>query len=331
MSSVNLYDVLKLPFDCTNRDIKKAYNRLAKKYHPDRRGGDSDYFELINYAYSTLSNRQKRQAFDQEFFMTKRSELDHFDLKSQAQGYFTSQQTSIVNNDIEDQQKNFKEACKDLDRKHSYDRDVTDGPLEPSEIRKRFNDLQNIRDHENIENMPEKIFDSKKISMNKFNAVFDAMHQTHNELVPHTGNPDAWNSVNSMENNFSAAYGDYENIYAENDDNLNGAFYGSANFDNTVKKKISRNDVQNIQPTDYTNNHNQIDKDYDPHFNKHLQKRNVEDNRYNSMNHEDYNNDPTMGGYGITHDIGLDTLNWSNDGDIKKKYNRLLYERRNNV
>jgi curved DNA-binding protein CbpA len=47
----------------TEEEIKQAFRRQAMKHHPDR-GGDSVLFQDINEAYSVLSDRQKRAAYD---------------------------------------------------------------------------------------------------------------------------------------------------------------------------------------------------------------------------------------------------------------------------
>lgn len=66
----DLYKILELKSDCTTDDIKKSFRRLAKLYHPDKtsstgRGVDTaDKFKLINEAYSTLVNPEKRTNYD---------------------------------------------------------------------------------------------------------------------------------------------------------------------------------------------------------------------------------------------------------------------------
>lgn len=47
-------------------EIKQAYRRLANKYHPDKSTGNTDEFKKISVAYDTLSNPEKRQAYDNE-------------------------------------------------------------------------------------------------------------------------------------------------------------------------------------------------------------------------------------------------------------------------
>jgi molecular chaperone DnaJ len=61
---MNYYEVLGVPRDASQEEISKAFHRLAKKYHPDRPGGNSDRFKEINEAYQILSNKEKREQYD---------------------------------------------------------------------------------------------------------------------------------------------------------------------------------------------------------------------------------------------------------------------------
>ena len=63
----DLYEVLGVARDASDKDIKKAYRRLAMKYHPDvnKEPGAEDKFKEINEAYEALSNPEKRKLYDQ--------------------------------------------------------------------------------------------------------------------------------------------------------------------------------------------------------------------------------------------------------------------------
>src|SRR5581483_4933856 len=68
MSKRDYYKVLDVPKNATEADIKKAYRRLAMKFHPDRNPGDSEAeekFKGAKEACEVLSNPQKRAAYDQ--------------------------------------------------------------------------------------------------------------------------------------------------------------------------------------------------------------------------------------------------------------------------
>jgi len=62
------YAILGVPRTATEDDIKKAYRKLARKYHPDVNPGDTtaeEKFKDIGEAYDVLSDPEKRQRYDQ--------------------------------------------------------------------------------------------------------------------------------------------------------------------------------------------------------------------------------------------------------------------------
>ncbi|ABY23659.1 chaperone protein [Renibacterium salmoninarum ATCC 33209] len=62
----NHYEVLGVSRDATGEEIKKAYRKLARQYHPDVYDGDDaeEKFKNVSHAYEVLSDPQKRQVYD---------------------------------------------------------------------------------------------------------------------------------------------------------------------------------------------------------------------------------------------------------------------------
>ncbi|MGK0172564.1 MAG: molecular chaperone DnaJ, partial [Gammaproteobacteria bacterium] len=68
MAKRDFYEVLEVAKDADAAALKKAYRRLAMKYHPDRNPDDEsaeDQFKECKEAYEVLSDARKRQAYDQ--------------------------------------------------------------------------------------------------------------------------------------------------------------------------------------------------------------------------------------------------------------------------
>lgn len=59
------YEILGISKNASPEEIKRAYRRLAQKYHPDKSGGDEKKFKEVNEAYQILSDPQKRSQYDQ--------------------------------------------------------------------------------------------------------------------------------------------------------------------------------------------------------------------------------------------------------------------------
>ena len=68
MAKRDYYEVLGIPKNASEQDIKKAYRSMAKKYHPDRNKDNPEAeakFKEVQEANEVLSDPQKRAAYDQ--------------------------------------------------------------------------------------------------------------------------------------------------------------------------------------------------------------------------------------------------------------------------
>lgn len=67
MEYIDYYKILGLDKTATSQEIKSAYRKLARKYHPDLNAGDKEAekkFKEINEANEVLSNEENRRKYD---------------------------------------------------------------------------------------------------------------------------------------------------------------------------------------------------------------------------------------------------------------------------
>src|SRR2546423_8123730 len=68
------YELLGVPRKATAKDIRAAFRKLARKYHPDLNPGDKsaeEKFKQLQEAYDVLSDSKKRQMYDQYGFYSE--------------------------------------------------------------------------------------------------------------------------------------------------------------------------------------------------------------------------------------------------------------------
>ncbi|KAG2134001.1 hypothetical protein BD769DRAFT_1446054 [Suillus cothurnatus] len=63
VKETKFYDLLEVPVDASEPDLKKAYRKKALRLHPDK-GGDPELFKEVTHAYEILSDSQKRSIYD---------------------------------------------------------------------------------------------------------------------------------------------------------------------------------------------------------------------------------------------------------------------------
>ena len=89
MAQRDYYQVLGVNKSASGDELKKAYRRMAMKYHPDKNSGDSEAeqkFKEVNEAYEVLSDQQKRQMYDR---------FGHAGVNGQGAGGFSAEGVDI--------------------------------------------------------------------------------------------------------------------------------------------------------------------------------------------------------------------------------------------
>ena len=117
----NYYEILQVNSDATSSELKSAYRKLARVYHPDIAGESGvEKFKEITEAYETLSDETKRKRYDIlcRIFNYNKSTADRT-TKKEAQkaerDYLQEIDTSNVNEEM-----TFKELC---DKHFEYQKD----------------------------------------------------------------------------------------------------------------------------------------------------------------------------------------------------------------
>ena len=325
---VNLYKVLGVKRDCTEKEIKKAFNKLIVKYHPDR-GGDSEIYEIVVNAYNILVDPQSRKQYDSLYKMGEETRQSYVDMKTQAKSFLDTQNTEVTADD----HKSFKEGWDQLNKKHGYYEEEKDEMIIPKkEAMKKWKDLNSLRKKHYEEDKPEILFDKDKpVDMATFNAAFEAANGSILDIVSKKDVPDAWDGHGSAMTNYSNF--DNDDIYDESQSvgDMHGINFGSIHFDKKPQKKLSKDDINNVGKADYYNNHNVIEDDYYDKIKQRLKERTVETKTFNNKEMHQYDKECTAG-YGIFDKLGIkydDNLKISDweDKDVNQAYQKLLQDR----
>ena len=337
MATMNWYDVLLIEPECSVNDIKNAYRELVKIYHPDKPEGDAEMFKLITHAYSVLINPQSRASYDKLYNISKSSEYDHIDLKKKSEQYFKSLENTSVKKSKKEVEIDFDTIFAEMDLKYGLKRDTNKKLVhkDTGNLRKKMDDLESIRGQDDIENIPDKLFDDiEHVDPQKFNSIFDTMYKKHTDLIKHEGNPLAWNTLN--EYGTYSSIDNYEVLFAEDDD-LGNSLFGSVKIsEGNVPKKINKKDLEkSANLADYTKSHNYKDEHHAKTLEDKIKERNSETSKYENREMNEYTKDNDCGGYGIFHGLGISFDEYKNGGlleddgkDLKNQYTKMMERRK---
>jgi curved DNA-binding protein CbpA len=79
MQKKSLYDVLELKKDASKLEIRKEYQRLSLRFHPDKNATSTRFYDLQR-AYEILSNPVKKREYDQELYLNTKKIVEELDL-----------------------------------------------------------------------------------------------------------------------------------------------------------------------------------------------------------------------------------------------------------
>lgn len=101
------YDCLEVPDTASPDEIRSAYRRLVKQYHPDHYPAGSDIFKQVTLAYDVLLDPERRCRYDRQIKSVNRKKLKHFLLKRFGYLYWNPSKNCLDRLTILDGEKNI--------------------------------------------------------------------------------------------------------------------------------------------------------------------------------------------------------------------------------
>ena len=218
----NYYDVLGVNKKASVQEIKKAYHKLAIKYHPDKSESDPDTFKKISEAYTILSDEDKRHQYDttgiSDFFIE-----NPMDLFEQLMKDF---KPDIFSNFSDDLSKSFKSGNVTV-KTFLYEPNINDDLND--KIKKAVPDIMNT--FSNVLSGNEHNVDNP----NKINLVKNLMQTTSSLFM------DNEKSDDSSDDSFTDLNEEFNNI---------NQFNNEINNNSLIKEEILSNNIMKLKPND---------------------------------------------------------------------------------
>lgn len=336
----DLYNILGLTTDVCKEPncdvlIQKAYVKKAKLCYPDKHPGRKDIrdlFELITNAYDILKNEKLRKDYNHKLSLNRQSSGDFLKLKKSTKDHYDA--LGEYKEATDDQKISFKEQMKQLDKKHGYDPSMADVAIPKGEARKKVNELRGLRETQDKELMPQRMFHEGVFDPKKFNAAFDKIHnRDQGTMVSHNGIPSAWNDLGTTAN--YSNFDNLDNLYVETGDRFDTGrdIYAGVDFGGPAKQ-LGIDEMNDIKGADYFDGHGNLGDDYYKDIKQKLRDRQASTGNIESMKFGDFKRDDTAG-YGIFDQLGFsvdDRLSLDVDeDDISKRFEKMMAERQKDL
>ena len=146
----NYYSILGVSRNATSKEIKTAFRRLARQYHPDLNPGDTvsaEKFKQISQAYDVLSDASKRRRYDRDVVSNSSKKTTR--KKQNTTQYYSTPRTAqefYNRGSLRTQQKEYRQAIEDYTKAIELDPKFVDAYLKRCEMRYKMNDNQGVLD-----------------------------------------------------------------------------------------------------------------------------------------------------------------------------------------
>jgi curved DNA-binding protein CbpA len=313
------YIILQIPHDASLKVIKKAYKKLARTHHPDR-GGDEVTFEIINHAFSLLTDEVERAKFDKFSKMVAQTKIGHDDLKLAASDFLGGQDEAVTEEQKAAAMKLYEDEKARLNAKMGL---FDETELSKADTTKRIHDMELEREQHDIDNAPPPIFEGDHFNAAQFNEAFEKMYKDPRQMVARDSNPMGYNADDGF-----AGLDDIGHAFAETPLDPDTDMFASIDLGPKAPKFMTKDDVAKLSGS--TKMYNEPDVDLIKKMKEELLKRSDETDLFNARKMTDFDTGMDMGGYGMSHAIGikeaedLKYLDYDDVDDIKEKMQHFL-------